>query len=43
MAYEARGLKEGHFYEFWITASTVIGEGESTRVVKQTPQSKGNP
>uniref|UniRef100_T1J9F3 Down syndrome cell adhesion molecule-like protein Dscam2 n=1 Tax=Strigamia maritima TaxID=126957 RepID=T1J9F3_STRMM len=40
LSHEARGLTENRNYDFWVTASTVIGEGESTRVVTQSPKSK---
>ncbi|XP_071455064.1 cell adhesion molecule Dscam1, partial [Hetaerina americana] len=39
-AYEAARLKESATYQFWVTASTRIGEGESTRVVTVSPSSK---
>ncbi|GAB6033034.1 Down syndrome cell adhesion molecule-like protein 1, variant 2 [Chamberlinius hualienensis] len=35
--YESSGLKKGYHYEFWVTASTSIGEGQSTRVVTFSP------
>ncbi|XP_049765530.1 Down syndrome cell adhesion molecule-like protein Dscam2 [Schistocerca cancellata] len=38
--HEVRGLKETEQYEFWVTASTIVGEGESGRPVIQTPNSK---
>lgn len=38
--YEAKGLSENQRYEFWITANTRVGEGESTRVVSQKPTFK---
>uniref|UniRef100_T1IIC3 Down syndrome cell adhesion molecule n=1 Tax=Strigamia maritima TaxID=126957 RepID=T1IIC3_STRMM len=40
LSFEARGLKENSRYEFWVTASTVIGEGESTRVIIESPKSR---
>lgn len=33
-------LKEGVTYDFWLTASTKIGEGEKTRMVKVPPNNK---
>lgn len=33
-------LQEGVTYDFWLTASTKIGEGEKTRVVKVPPNNK---
>uniref|UniRef100_T1JCZ7 Down syndrome cell adhesion molecule-like protein Dscam2 n=1 Tax=Strigamia maritima TaxID=126957 RepID=T1JCZ7_STRMM len=35
--YEAVGLKKNRRYEFWVTAVTAVGEGQSTRVVAQSP------
>lgn len=34
---EVWNLREGRRYEFWVTASTSIGEGQSTKVVSQIP------
>uniref|UniRef100_T1JCP3 Down syndrome cell adhesion molecule-like protein Dscam2 n=1 Tax=Strigamia maritima TaxID=126957 RepID=T1JCP3_STRMM len=36
LRYESKGLSKNRRYEFWVTASTAIGEGESTRVTTQT-------
>jgi hypothetical protein len=33
--------QEGATYQFWVTASTKVGEGESTRVVTIAPSNKG--
>lgn len=33
-------LQEGATYDFWLTASTKIGEGEKTKVVKVPPNNK---
>ncbi|XP_049771417.1 Down syndrome cell adhesion molecule-like protein Dscam2 [Schistocerca cancellata] len=38
--HEVRGLKELQQYEFWVTASTTAGEGDSTRPVLQAPNSR---
>ncbi|GAB6027495.1 Down syndrome cell adhesion molecule-like protein 1 [Chamberlinius hualienensis] len=38
-SYEIRHLREDVRYEFWLTASTAIGEGQSTKVVSQVPGS----
>ncbi|XP_049816620.1 Down syndrome cell adhesion molecule-like protein Dscam2 [Schistocerca nitens] len=38
--HETDKLKEGATYQFWVTASTAVGEGESTRVVTITPSNK---
>ncbi|CAG7820907.1 unnamed protein product, partial [Allacma fusca] len=38
--YEAAGLKEGQAYEFWLTASTRMGEGDSTPRVQISPANK---
>lgn len=37
--YEAKDLNTRETYEAWITASTRIGEGQSTPVIKLTPSS----
>lgn len=39
--YEFRRLVENRRYEFWITASTAIGEGQSSIKVMRTLSSKG--
>jgi hypothetical protein len=41
LTYEVRRLKEFQQYEFWVTASTIIGEGQSTIKVPQAPVSRG--
>lgn len=33
--YEAKGLQSHMEYQFWVTANTRIGEGQSSRVVSQ--------
>jgi hypothetical protein len=33
--------QESATYQFWVTASTKVGEGESTRVVTIAPSNKG--
>ncbi|KAJ9577944.1 hypothetical protein L9F63_025194, partial [Diploptera punctata] len=38
--FEVRSLVELQRYEFWVTASTIVGEGEGTRPVTQTPNSR---
>lgn len=38
--YEARGLVENRTYEFWVSASTSVGEGEPTAVVSQSTNTK---
>ncbi|GLH07043.1 Down syndrome cell adhesion molecule-like protein Dscam2 [Gryllus bimaculatus] len=38
--HETVRLKEGVTYQFWVTASTEVGEGESTRVVTLSPSNK---
>jgi hypothetical protein len=39
--YEVRSLAEQQRYEFWVTASTIVGEGEGTHPVPQVPNSRG--
>jgi hypothetical protein len=41
LTYEVRRLKEFQQYEFWVTASTIIGEGQSSIRVPQAPISRG--
>ena len=38
---EARRLLENQTYEFWVTASTAVGEGPPSVKVKQRPVSRG--
>lgn len=40
--YEATGLKLRESYEAWVTASTKVGEGPSTPVIKLQPSSTGS-
>ncbi|XP_049839470.1 Down syndrome cell adhesion molecule-like protein Dscam2 [Schistocerca gregaria] len=37
---EIRGLKELEPYESWVTASTIVGEGERTKSITQAPNSR---
>ncbi|KOX68634.1 Down syndrome cell adhesion molecule-like protein Dscam2 [Melipona quadrifasciata] len=37
---ELRGLVESQLYEFWVSATTGLGEGESTTIVTQTTNTK---
>lgn len=41
MTYEASGLNKDGKYEFWVTASTNIGEGQTSKSVILSPSSKG--
>ena len=41
VTYEARGLAENQMYEFWVSASTSVGEGEPTSVVAQATNTRG--
>lgn len=41
VTYQARGLIENQKYEFWVSASTSMGEGEPTAVVTQTATTRG--
>lgn len=38
--FEARNLEENHMYEFYVSASTSIGEGEPTPMVTQTTNTR---
>ncbi|XP_033228370.1 Down syndrome cell adhesion molecule-like protein Dscam2 [Belonocnema kinseyi] len=37
---ELRGLSERQLYEFWVSATTTLGEGEPTTIVTQTTNTK---
>ena len=39
--YEASGLKKKERYNFWVTASTSVGEGEQSKTVTIAPGSRG--
>jgi hypothetical protein len=39
--FEVRSLVELQHYEFWVTASTIVGEGEGTNPIPQVPNSRG--
>lgn len=41
MNYEAKNLKKQEPYEFWVTASTTVGEGQPSRTITVTPSSRG--
>jgi predicted RNA-binding protein with TRAM domain len=40
ITYVVKHLKEGHVYEFWVSATTGSGEGEVSSIVKLEPTSK---
>ncbi|XP_072155042.1 cell adhesion molecule Dscam1 isoform X22 [Bemisia tabaci] len=40
MSYEASGLKQSERYEFWVTASTNIGEGQPSTTVVLSPSNR---
>lgn len=40
-SFEARGMSENQMYEFWVSASTSVGEGEPTAVVAQATNTRG--
>lgn len=40
LMYEARSLKDHQLYEFWVSATTSIGEGEPTSIFAQETESK---
>ncbi|KAJ9598443.1 hypothetical protein L9F63_010887, partial [Diploptera punctata] len=39
-SFEAKGLQQHVEYQFWVTASTRVGEGQSSKVVAQVPTSR---
>lgn len=41
LQYQLPGLKRRQIYEFWVTASTRVGEGTSTPVARLTASAKG--
>lgn len=41
MSYEASGLEINKQYEFWVTASTNIGEGQQSKSIVAMPSDKG--
>lgn len=41
VTYESRGLIENQMYEFWVSASTSVGEGEPTPVVAEATNTRG--
>ncbi|XP_055715624.1 cell adhesion molecule Dscam2 isoform X2 [Phlebotomus papatasi] len=40
MSLESSGLEVNKPYEFWVTASTIIGEGQASRIVMAIPNEK---
>lgn len=40
-SYDIKGIQAHIEYQFWITASTRIGEGQSSKVVSQVASSRG--
>ena len=41
MSFKASNLKKKERYEFWVTASTIIGEGQPSKSVTQSPSTRG--
>lgn len=41
LTHEASGLTETKRYDFWVTASTNIGEGQTSKIVTISPNAKG--
>jgi hypothetical protein len=41
MSFEASDLKKKERYEFWVTASTIIGEGQPSKSVSLSPSNRG--
>lgn len=41
LTHEASGLDQKRRYEFWVTASTNIGEGESSKTANLSPSVRG--
>ncbi|XP_065205888.1 cell adhesion molecule Dscam1 isoform X13 [Planococcus citri] len=40
MNYEAKNLKKAEQYEFWVTASTNVGEGQASKTITVAPNAK---
>lgn len=40
--FEVKGIQSHIEYQFWVTTSTRIGEGQSSKVVSQVPTSRGD-
>lgn len=41
MNYEAKNLKKQEQFEFWVTASTNVGEGQPSKTITIAPNSRG--
>lgn len=41
VTFESRSLAENQMYEFWVSASTSVGEGEPTSVIAQATNTRG--
>lgn len=42
LSYQAKNLDVNKKYEFWVTAATTIGEGQSSKKVTVSPSTSGN-
>lgn len=42
MNYEAKNLKKQEQYDFWVTASTNVGEGQPSKTITVAPNNNGN-
>lgn len=38
--YTIKTLKDGHLYDFWVSATTNTGEGEPSTIISQEPTQK---
>jgi hypothetical protein len=41
LTFEAKNLDRQHAYVFWVTASTLVGEGDKSQSVHLKPSDKG--
>lgn len=41
LSHAVRGLEQGRRYEAWVTAATLVGEGEPSRTVSAEPSDRG--
>lgn len=41
LSHAVRGLEQGRRYEAWVTAATLVGEGEPSKTVSAEPSDRG--
>lgn len=40
-SFDAKNLQQHVEYQYWVTAATRVGEGQSSKVVAQVPSNRG--